>query len=82
MAGLVVPGALALLGTPHAATLFVVRYVIGVALTAVPALSSRRAYLLPSALLYEPAAIMVGMMTMAARIRRRSIVWGDVIYEP
>jgi cellulose synthase/poly-beta-1,6-N-acetylglucosamine synthase-like glycosyltransferase len=81
MAGLVVPASLALIGTPYAGALLALRYAIGAALTAVPALSSRRAYLLPSALLYEPAVIALGLTTVAVRIWRREVAWGGIIYE-
>jgi cellulose synthase/poly-beta-1,6-N-acetylglucosamine synthase-like glycosyltransferase len=60
---------------------FFARYLLGVAFTSVALLRVRRPGLLPSALLYEPLAIVIGVMVMIGIARNGKVEWGGVRYE-
>ena len=64
-----------------AALAFGIRYLAGVLFTAAALLRVRRAGLLPLAFLYEPLAIVIGILVMVRIARNRSIEWGGVRYE-
>ncbi|MBX3529215.1 MAG: glycosyltransferase [Rhizobiaceae bacterium] len=63
------------------ATAFGIRYALGAAFTAVALLRVRRWNLLPLALLYEPLAIVIGVLVMLRIARDGKVEWGGVRYE-
>jgi cellulose synthase/poly-beta-1,6-N-acetylglucosamine synthase-like glycosyltransferase len=63
------------------AAAFALRYVAGVLFSAVALIRVRRPDLLAFALLYEPLAIIIGLIVMVRIGRSRRVEWGGVGYE-
>lgn len=80
MLSLVLSGIAAIGGNSLILTIFVIRLSLGVFLAGSAISAIRRWRLLPLALLYEPAAIVLGLVVMALS-GKRSIHWGGVEYE-
>lgn len=75
-----------LLATPFSpllfGTAFLIRHFSGAAFVAFWLMRSRRLDLLPFALIYEPAAILIGLAVIWDARRQRKVEWGGVNYTP
>jgi len=70
----------ALVAGPLALQLFLLRYALGAAFTALAVLAARRISFLPYALIYEPVALLIGLRVLGLVLRRRQVEWGGVQY--
>ena len=69
-----------LVAGPLALQLFLLRYALGAAFTALAVLAARRFSFLPHALIYEPVAVLIGLRVLGLVLRRRQVEWGGVQY--
>jgi glycosyltransferase involved in cell wall biosynthesis len=67
-------------GSIEAAAALTVRYVIGAMFVGYHLVAARQIRFLPRALVYEPLAIVIGVMVIARRARDQRVVWGARIY--
>lgn len=81
MASLVVLAVLALALGGVFGLAFLLRYLAGVGHVAFALIRARQAKLLPLALLYEPLAIVIGLVVMLKLTRNKNVEWGGKRYE-
>lgn len=81
MIALVALGVLAVVGGGVFAQLLGLRYLAGVAFTSFALARARRLRHLPYALIYEPAAVIIGLCVLGRRGLRRPVEWGGVRYD-